>query len=487
MNLSFTDLLKNIVIYGTSELFIKVGIFITLPIYTRIFGPEEYGVLSYVLSAVGLLGVIISFGADTTYARFYFDVESLKEKRLVTSTWFGFLLLWSVAFTVMCLPFLQFISKWSFGTSDYGLLFLCALLTVPLSLINNLCGQVLRNQDRSSLFAWLNIISSLLNIGLGLFAVVILHMGLIGILGGSLLAGCIILPIRLWTVRSLFRPVFSRQMLLRMLAFGLPLVPMAMAYWIFGMSDRLLLGKLSTLEQLGVYAVATSATGILALINAAFGQAWAPLALRTYAEQREIAPALFGQMMTYILAGFGVLAVSLTTFALEILMILSTPSFYAAAIAVGPLSLGMIAAASTQVTALAISLTKQTKYFGMFSWSAALLNLALNVFLIPRWGMIAACWSTTISYSFLTVSYMIVSQKLWPVAYEKRRVLPAIGITISFIIAAPFLPEMPHLPRVMMKIAYCTTYIGFLFLFRVLDKREWLKLSSIFRRRLAPA
>ena len=314
-----------------------------------------------------------------------------------------------------------------------------------------------------------------------------LKLGLMGIIGGNLLASSIMLPIRICTAHSLLSFKFSKQILIKLLAFGLPLVPMGLAYWIFDISDRILLGKLSTIDQVGLYAIASSVSGLLVLINFSIGQAWGPLALSVYAEQREIASIFFGQVMTYLLVGFGLLAVVITTFALEGLMILTIPKFYSAGKAVGPLSLGLMASASTQVTALSISFKKKTKYFAITSWFAALLNLILNFILIPKWGLMAASWSTMISYSFLSTAYMFISQRLWPIAYENSRVFGALALTFGFVLGVQFFPEMKLTIRIIVKIFYCITYFGLLFLFQVIDKREWLRLSSTLRRRLAAA
>ncbi|NIM97525.1 MAG: oligosaccharide flippase family protein [candidate division Zixibacteria bacterium] len=485
MKMPFQELLKNIVRYGTGDLFIKASVFLTIPIYTRIFNPDDYGILNYVLSTVGLFGVIISLGADSAFTRFFWGAKTLEERQVVASTWFGFLAVWSGGIVILCLPFAKLVSQWSFGTENYAFLFVCALLTAPFTLINNLCGQVLRNQNRAWLFSILSVASTLLGIGLSLFGVLILHLGLLGILGGSLLGACIMLPIRLWTARRLLRPLFSGRVLSGMLSWGVPLVPTSLAYWVFGMSDRLLLGKLSSLDQVGLYAVASGVSSILILVNGAIGLAWVPIAFRIYEEQREVAAQFFGQVMTYILLMFGLLSVGVTTFAFEALTILSTPAFYTASIAVGPLALGFMASASTQVTTLGISLTKKTKYFAVLSWLAALLNLVLNLIFIPRWGMIAASWTTALSYSFLSLAYLFISQRLSPVVYEKRRVFVTIVVTIGFVVGARFFPEMTPMSRIIAKSLYCMTYLGTLFLFKAADKREWVGLSSILRGRLA--
>jgi O-antigen/teichoic acid export membrane protein len=478
-------LIRDIAVYGTGDLILKATLFFTIPIYTRIFTPSEYGIWNLVTTVIGLLNIILSLGGDTTYARFFFDVKTNSEKQLVTSTWFGFLFLWSLGIVGLCLLMSRYFSQWTFGTDRYATLFLLGLLAAPVSLMNNMCSQVLRNQFRPKLFSALNIISTTLSIGLSLYGVVVLNYGLIGILGGALVAACIMVPFRLWTIRSLLRPSFSFSLLKELLMFALPLVPMALAYWVFGMSDRVVLGKLSTLDQVGLYGIAFTLTGLLNLVNAAVGQAWTPIALKMYEEERDRASIFFGRVMTHLLIGFGLLCVLITTFAKELLVILSTSAYYPAGIAVGPLALAMVAAASTHVTALSISLTMKTKYFAFYSWFAAILNLGLNILFVPRWGMVAASWTTTASYVFLTIAYSITSQRLWPVKYEKRRILRVAALTFVFTITVAFFPEMPLWVGIIFKGAYCFAFVALLFALRVVDRREWTTfLSSIVRRKV---
>jgi O-antigen/teichoic acid export membrane protein len=262
---------------------------------------------------------------------------------------------------------------------------------------------------------------------------------------------------------------------------------MALAYWVFSLSDRVVLGKLSTLDQVGLYGIAFTFTGLLSLINASFGQAWAPIALKIYEEERDRAPIFFGRVMTHLLVGFGLLSVVITTFAKELLIVLSTPAYYPAASAVGPLALATTASATTHVTALGISLMMRTKYFAYYSWLAALLNLGLNILFVPRWGMLAASWTTAVSYLFLTVSYSITSQRLWPVFYEKKRMLVAGGLTFLFTFSAPLLPTFSLVFNIVIKSFYCSAFVGLLFLLKGLDGREWEAFLTFMRGRMVMA
>jgi O-antigen/teichoic acid export membrane protein len=469
---SFRNLFKDIAIYGFGELLFRATSIITLPVYTRIFNPSDYGVLSYVLTIINLLSAVVSLGCASAYSLYFFEATTTEARRVVTSTSLAFTAIWSFVIALFCLPFSARLSLWSFNTGQYTWLFMLAFLTVPLGLINTMCGQVLRNQFKAKLFTTLNVVTAALTVGLGIFGVVVMKRGLVGVVGGGLIAACIMLPVRLWTIRDLVRPIFSYPMLRNLLAYGVPLVPMTLAYWVFEVSDRIILGKLSTLEQLGLYAVANTLTSGLAFAHGALGQAWSPHAFKMRTEQPELAPAFFGQVLTYILVGFGILGVGLTVFAPEVLRVLASPKFYPAAAAIGPLALGFVAYASTQVTAAGLSLEKKTGYFALFSWIAAFLNIALNILFVPKWGMLAASWSTAASYVFLTAAYLITSQRFWRVSYEKYRATAVVVLTLTFIVGVVLLPSREFMPGLIIKTVYCLAYIGLLFFFHVLDKRE---------------
>ncbi len=475
-------LFKDVAIYSIGDILLKAAAFMTLPVYTRLFAPEDYGIWNFITTVVGLLSGVLILGGDSAYARFFFEAKTLRERQVITSTWLGFLALWSGGVTVLCMPLGKLFSQWSFGTDQYNVLFTLSLLATPITLINLMCGQILRNQFNAQLFIVLNALSTLLSVGFSLYAVIILNLGLVGVFSGLLFAAVVMLPIRLWTARLMLCLLFSRQVLRNLLAYGIPLVPVSLAYWVFGVSDRIVLGKLSTLDQVGLYAVANTVAGVLGLVNGALGQAWTPHLVHLYEEQPEMASAFFGQVMTYILVGFGIMCVGMTIFAHEILMVLSTPAFYPAALAIGPLTLGFMAYASTQITAASISLTKQTKYFAIFSWIAALLNLGLNILLVPNWGMIAASWSTAVSYIFLTIAYLVISQRLWLVMYETQRALIAIGLTLGFVIVGPLLPiSFTAIVNLALKSAYCLTYIALLLVFQVINQREWKALHRVLQ------
>lgn len=475
-------LTQDFAVYGLGVVVIKAFSIITIPIYTHVFSPAQFGVLSYVITLGGLLGAVLVLGGDSAYARFFFEARTLERRQLVTSTWIGFLAAWSIAVCLLLIPFAGTIAEASFGDRQTTPLLVAVLLAGPVSLVNRMCAQILRNEFRPVAYIALNAASTFLLVGFAVYAVVGLQLGLLGVLVGTLAAELVMLPVRLWMARSMLRPRFSPGLLRQLLAFGIPIVPTSLAYWVFLTSDRLLLAKLSTLEQLGLYSVANSLVGLGTIIVAAFAQAWSPHSIRLYEEERGSAPVVYGRVMTYLLGGFGLVAVGVTVFGPELLDVLTSPTYHGASAAIGPLAIGLVAMASTQITAGGISLAKQTKYLALAAWLAAVTNVVLNLALDRQFGMLGAAWATAVAYVALTLLYLVAAQRLWPVRYEIRRSGTLVGLILVFILGAGFLPSGLQLGVIAAKIAYCLAFVGAAFVLRAVDAREVAALRLVLAR-----
>ena len=472
MTTSVRKIFRDFLLYGGSDFAWKLLGFVTLPIYTRIFTTAEYGILSYTFSFTLLLMSVVLVGGDQVYVRFYFEADGDEERRTLTPTWLLFLALWGSLVALALLPWSGALARWSFEADGYAPLIVVAILGVPVGLINRVCGHVLRARFQPGLGAALNLATAAMSIVFGLIGAVPLGMGLFGIFAGILVAEIVMLPLRLWSVRPLLRPRFSLSLLRRALAFGIPLVPTVLAAWVFTMSDRLMLSKLASLEEVGLYSVAAALVSVISLANVALAQAWGPHAVVAYERTPARAPAFYGQIMTYVLASFGLLCVAVTTFGAEILHLLTVQEFYPAAKVIGPLALGIVAYATSQVTGIGVILRKKTKRLAVLSVCAAALNIVLNLVLIPRFGMMGAAWATAFSYLALTLGYLVAAQRLFATAYERRRGLTIIVLLVAFTLGVEYLPSLPLASSLALKGTYFAAFIGALFLLRAFDRRE---------------
>lgn len=463
---------KDAVIYGSGDLVLRASAFITIPVYTRILLTGEYGVWNFLITAGFLLNAVLILGGDAAFGRFFFATQDIEARRVLTSTWFAFLTGWSLLVALLALPFAPRLSQFAFGNDKFWVVVVLTLLTGPVTVISAMLGHALRNEFRPVAYALVNLVSTSLGIAFSLYLVVVEDLAVTGVLLGGLLGAVALVPVRIWLVRDLFRPVFDTVVLRPMLRFALPLVPVSLAAWVLHTSDRIVLGKLSSFHEVGLYSLAFSVVSLLFAANAAVGLAWSPHAIQAYEKDEKAASILFGRVLTYIVLAFGAVAVLLTTFAHELLVILTVPSFYAADSAIGPLAIGVVALASTQVTGLPISLRHRTGWLPFITGGVAALNLGLNLALVPRYGMLASAWATAACYLTLTFAFLVLSQRLWGIEYETRKVLALSSLIVAFVVGASALPEIGPEADVALKVAYVSAFVLLLFGLRIVGRGE---------------
>lgn len=480
-------LFRDFVVYGGGEIVLRATGFIMLPIYTRLLAADEYGAWGFMTTAVGLLSALLVLGGDTAYSRFFFEAKTHEERRTLASTWFLFLAAWIGLCSVLLAALSRPMASWFLGHPSYALALAFAILSTPLTVMNILLGEVLRNEFRAVTYTILNAVGAALLIGMTLVFVVGLHKELTGLAFGTDAALALMLPIRIWTVRDHLRIRFSTPLLRRLIRFGAPLVPVSIAYWVFAVSDRIVLAKLATLRELGLYTVAGSVTAGLALIQAALGRAFGPHAIRMYEDDPAHASGALGRVLVYILVLFGLVCVAISSFAHELLVVLATSDYYGAAAAVGPLALGALFYATTQVTGLSMGFVKETSHLGRIAGAAAVLNLALNLAFVPVWGMLASAWATAAAYLFLTARYAMVGQRLWRIAYRLRPTLLAASVTVVWTAAARVLPDVSSVPTLAVKVAYVLSYVAALALGGVVGRDDLARMRAILSREGASA
>lgn len=443
MTVRTSSLLQDVSAYGIGNLIARAAGFVTFPIYTRLFSPQEYGLLALVWTTTGFLGPFLAIGSDTVYARFYFQAESDREKRTLTTTWFGFLLFWSSTVVVIAMVFRTPISELIFGSGRHSTLLLIGLISAPVSLLQAMLLQILRNQFRSKLYVALSVGTSLFGTTLGLVAVLVLGAGILGVVAGTLLGILMALPLHFFFTQSSFAADFAPHLLRPLLAFGLPLVPSGMAFWVFQSSDRYMLRGLATLDEIGLYAVAVTAASPLMAVAAGLGQAWLPHAVSSYEDEGNDAKELVSQVYARTVTLSAIGAILLALLAREALMVLAGDPFLAAASAVGPLAIGGAATLTIKIASTGIFIKKKSQYDAIYTWVAAGVNVALNILLIPVMGMVGAAWATAGAYLTLCILLTWASQRLWPVALSSWRLAVVTLTAIGVVAATPLLPELP--------------------------------------------
>lgn len=407
---------RDTLIYGAGDFLSKLIAFAAFPVIAACLTPADFGALELALTAVSLAGIVVNSGLNNAVQRFYWDPESGPERRrdLVTTGMATLCLFGSVA-AILGLLFLSNISRLahSHGLEIGSTGIAAALVSIP----SNQCLQYILDTIRLHLaptrYLALSFISKS-TLALASVAVVWHGYGVNGILISLTVVSVVFVPVGLLLIRRDLVPRFNLPVARELVGFGAPFIFAGLAYWIFASTDRWMLAWLSSVEETGIYSVAHRFASVVMMLSLAFGQAWSPYAMKVRADDPAGYRALYARVGVLLLYGMLAAASAVALFSGELLALLLPAAYAGAALPLAILCFGVALQSTQQVTAVGISLERQTHLFARMAWITALANLAGNLLLIPRLGATGAALATLLSYLILTAGYLRHTQRLHP-------------------------------------------------------------------------
>ncbi|MGH7527767.1 MAG: lipopolysaccharide biosynthesis protein, partial [Gemmatimonadales bacterium] len=240
-------------VYGLGSILTRGIAFLLLPVYTRYLAPADYGLVMVTATIVAILGVVYPLGLHGALSRFYFATESPEERRARSGTiWIATLLGAAVMAPLAevvgprlmpaLLPDVPF--------SPYARLAIWTAFFATFSLGPLI---VLQLQERPGAYVATSLFTTLATTACVLTGVVVLRQGALGYLWGGVVGAALA---AIWYSAIAFknmRLTLRRGVLVSALAYGLPLVPHALAGWVLELSDRAILARFVPLAEVGVY------------------------------------------------------------------------------------------------------------------------------------------------------------------------------------------------------------------------------------------
>lgn len=419
---------RDVAVYTVGTVVANAVLYLAVPIYTRAFEPAEYSKFAFVTTVSGVLSGLLVLGGDTALARFWFQDARAAARRSLSLTWVGFLAAWAVVLSVLMAPLAGPVASFTLGDRRDADLFLLALVTLPVAQTSRMLAQVMRNQFRAVPFVVTGVLLGVANLCFGLFFALALGLGIAGIFLGILTAETVVLVVRTVMTRDAFDLPFDRDLLRSLLRFGVPLVPVTVSYWVFTAADRIVVGKVAGLTELGYYSVAVTVTLIFTVLSSAISQAWLPRALQLYQHDPDRAAVAVGTSLTYLVVGLGVLATGLAALAPEVAAVLGGPEYAPAARAIPLLCMGSVAYGTASITASGMTMTHRTGRLAGLAVGAAVVNVVAALALVPPFGMLGAAGAALVGYVVLTTAYLTTSQRLWAIRIEWRRLTVVVGL-----------------------------------------------------------
>ena len=412
---------KHSVIYGLGGLVSRILAVILLPLYTRYLSPSDYGKVETLIALTTVVGIALSAGIGSAFFRFYFDSPEPAARRRVLRTSFWFIMGMATLGLVVGVALSSEISQLLFGTSDDADLVAAAFVGLWAGMNWTQLTNLFRVEERSAAFVSASIANILVTVGATLILVVALDKGPIGVIVGNFTGTLAVYAVLVMYRREQLGLEFDRSLLRAMNTFGLPLVPSALFLWVTNFSDRLFLVKLADVHEVGLYSVGVRIASALVLLLTAFRLAWPAFAYSI--EDDAAARRTYAYVLTYLVVVTTWVATGLALLSPWIVRwITSKPDYESASRVVGPLAFSTVAFAGYMVVAIGVGRSRRTQFNWVVTGVAAMVNIALNLILIPPYGMMGAAIATIAAYTTMFLGMAWWSQRIYPVAYQWRRV-----------------------------------------------------------------
>lgn len=479
----FKNLFKHSIIYGFGQLAGRMAGFVLIPIYTRYFIPEIYGQLQLLMVGISLLDIFLSLGLGSAFFKFYFEEKSEQYRKLITNTIFFFLLVFSLICASIIFIFSSSISSFLLDSDQYSRLILLmtatsffnAMIIIPLAL--------LRAKEQSLTYSIISFTKLIFDLGLKIYFVVVLKMGIQGVLTGAALASCITLSILLLTQLKNLSLSISYSALKPILLFGAPLVPTQLAGWVLNLSDRYILKLLTDFKEIGLYSLGFKlGYMVYILLVFPFSIAWAPFLYSISKEKN--AKEIYARLLTYFMVITSFMALALSYFSSEAIQILSTPGYADSAQVVPFIAFAYVFYGMYFIFTTGTNIKKKTYYFPFISGIAALCSIGLNFLLIPKIGMLGTGISALCAYFVFALLTLIVSQKFYKIPFQYFNILKVALLVITFLATLPCLNSLPFTMGIIIKIAALILFLLLIVFLNVITFKEIKSLKSQILKRI---
>ena len=428
-------------IYGAGHVASRGVTFLLLPLYTNVFSPEDYGIISLIFTFLGFMNVILHYGLDASLLKHYVPANSKDRMSILTNSYISFVLSTILIVTILIL-FSSWVTNLLFG-SDLSQISILAGGILFFDVLWAIHTLILRAEGKPVPYMLVSLLNVFLSLGLNLFLVLYLQMGVLGVLLSNLISSGIIFfttfPI---IIKRISVSTLSLKRWKKLMNFGLPFLPAGIFSMTLELSDRYILRYLTDLNTVGLYNAGYKLGMLMMLVVMGFNMAWQPYFLKKEKSETEY----IAKITTLIAAILGLLWILLIVWVEDIVRFqIGSFSFFGSQYwsstqIVPMIALAYIFHAAYLLQIPGIFLMEKSSWITWVRGVGAITNILLNFLLIPSLGIIGAATATCLSFILMAVFIFSVNRKIFPIKYEWKKILIITTVAVSIWIGVHQLP-----------------------------------------------
>lgn len=465
--------------YGVGILGRQVAVYLALPLFTYYMDQEEFGVVAVTTALLAFLSVVLNAGLTPALFRLYNDStdheirsQTIGSSQVVT---LGYAFLIGLVLLIAAAP----LSQRLLGDASYAYVMRVVAVIAVVQTAITFGNNLLRIQVRPLSSSLFNIFQIGIQLGAALVLVRVYNLGVAGYWLGYLAGALVGLVLMLWLVRHSLSGRVSRQRMQELLVYAFPLFPSLLALWALRLVDRFLIVSFAGLDSAAVYEIGYKIGMLVVLVVAPFSAAWPQFAFSYM--HRDNARQIYRDVMVLVATGCTFVALIVTAFAGELVGLMAPPSYSLAVFVVPWVAFSQVFWGIYQISIIGLHLTKRTLYISLVTMFAAIINIGINLLLIPLLGILGAAIATFFAFLVLAVAGYVVAQRFYsyPVDWMRMgKLLLASIVVVALIVALGSLDIAIGLERVLRGVVLLAFPI-LLILFRFLSPSQGRSLLQI--------
>lgn len=423
-------ILKNSRNYAAAKIIPGFLGFLSVIIFTRLLTPADYGLYVLANSTIALVTVIFFEWLNKSILRYF---EEYKQKQClsefistVSNSLIGIIIIILTIWSLVVNLLRRYLDSNLIILLNIGTLVILTQAGFTFTLFIRQAAQ------ESFKYAVRSIIRAIAKLVISVCFLYFFHAGPKGILWGiTISAGSIFIWeffafSRKWEIKI---SLFSKKLLKNLLSYGLPLIGLSVAALIIVVADRYMIEFFLTTDDVGVYSAGYNlADTIIKFPAAIFLLAAYPIIIEIFEKKDEKETsllinkimALYFILLTPMIFGIAVLSKNIT-------YILLGEGFQTSYIILPWVSAGVFCFGLTQYLYKPFELKKKTKNLLYLVISTAILKIILNLFLIPKFGILGGAYSTLISYLFYLFGTWLTSRKIFTWVFPLHTIIKTIS------------------------------------------------------------
>ena len=441
MQNSYQKFAKDVFIIGLANAAVSLSGIIFMPLITKTLGAYEYGIWAQVQVTIGLFIAFTGLGLLAAMARFLPVKTDRAEIQEEFYSVFSLVFLAALVAAAILIAAAGPIAA-AFFDGATAVVRITGLIVLVWSLDNVFLAlfRAFRQMKRYALFT---VATTYAQVGLIAYLVLNGH-GIVSIVLAMLAIKAVIFIVLFCLVKSqigIGRPQFSR--IRDYLSFGLPTIPTGMSAWVIASSDRYVIGYFLGAASVGIYSAGYGLGKLMLMPVGVLGFVLPPALSRLYDEDRtEEVRTYLSYSLKYSLALAIPFVFGAAVLAEPVLGVFSTAGIAEAGYLVVPLvALSALLLAAYSPIAQILVLVKKTRISAAIWIICALVNLGLNIVLVPRWGILGAAFTTLLAYGLAlgVTSYYCFKEFRFPIDWRfiAKSLVSSVVMSVAIWATAP--------------------------------------------------